>query len=399
MSVLAALLLSLSVAAGQAPDLRAEAERLAASGAYAEALKRFQSLAAANPDDAAARLWIGRLHLLMGQPRRAAAVFESLVASDAKNVDALAGLGSALAGIGEWDRAVEALNRAESLAPDRIDILAAQGQLHGAAGRSTLALAYYDRALAGDPDNDEIRAAADSLRAFRAHRATLGYNYQRFDPSIGDFNSGTLAVNARVSDALRLVGVAEVIRFEENDETRGGGGIEWLVSPRVLLRGGVLGGGGVLLPSLDAYGEATFVRGRARWIVTLRYFDFDGADLWIAGPGFAYTLDPRLTLQAQYLRGRSRFDFADSETSDNLVLGVHGRPAARLTGFVQYRYGIDRLDWLTGDRLIPGDASTLAVGGSLDLSPAVTVGGEYDHQARSNDVKVHRAQALLTVRF
>src|SRR5688500_8061545 len=96
MSVIAALILSLTLDAGQAPDPRIEAERLAASGAYEEALKRFQTLAAANPDDTAARLWIGRLHLQLGHTRRAAAVFESLLAADEQNVEALSGLGLAL---------------------------------------------------------------------------------------------------------------------------------------------------------------------------------------------------------------------------------------------------------------------------------------------------------------
>ena len=43
MTVVAALVLSLSMAAGQA-DPRQEAERLATSGAYEEALKRFQAI-------------------------------------------------------------------------------------------------------------------------------------------------------------------------------------------------------------------------------------------------------------------------------------------------------------------------------------------------------------------
>src|SRR5919112_1407239 len=119
MSVMAALILSLSLAAGQTQDPRAEAERLASRGAHEEALKRFQALAAANPDDTVSRLWIGRLHLRMGQPRRAAGVFESLVAVDGRNIDALSGLGVALVEAGEWTRAKEVLARAEAIAPDR----------------------------------------------------------------------------------------------------------------------------------------------------------------------------------------------------------------------------------------------------------------------------------------
>ena len=58
----------------QAPDQRAEAERLANSGAHAAAVKQFQALAAANPDDIEARVWIAQLHALMGRPEHAADV-------------------------------------------------------------------------------------------------------------------------------------------------------------------------------------------------------------------------------------------------------------------------------------------------------------------------------------
>ena len=62
--------MSLALTFPQAQDARAEAERLAKAGNHAEALKRFQEIAAANPADAAARIWIGRLHMEMGEPRR-----------------------------------------------------------------------------------------------------------------------------------------------------------------------------------------------------------------------------------------------------------------------------------------------------------------------------------------
>lgn len=399
MSLIAALFLSLSVATGQAPDPRVEAERLAASGAYEEALKRFQAIAAANPDDVAARLWIGRLHLRMGHARRAAGVFESLVATDSRNVDALTGLGTALVKTGDWKGAADALNRAESIAPDRIDVLAAQGKLHGASGRVTLALAYYGRALAAEPGNDEIRAAADTLRASRAHRVVLGYNYQRFEPSIADFNAGTLEVNARTSDAVRVFAAGEVLRTEEHDEARGGAGIEWFARPRLHLRGGAIFGGDLWLPGLDTFAEVTLHRRRVRWMLMTRFFDFDGADLWVAGPGLALDVTPRLTLQAEYFRGRTRFDEGASLISDNLVLGVHGRPVDRLSAFIEYRRGIDRLDWLTADRLTADEANTIAVGGAFDITPLIGLGASYDHHDRSNAFTAHRARALLTVRF
>jgi tetratricopeptide (TPR) repeat protein len=156
MTAIVALVLTLGVSVVQATDPRTEAERLAAKGAYEEALTRFQAIAAANPDDIQARLWIGRLHLRMKQPRRAAAVFESIVATDERNVEALSGLGVALVDAGQWTEAADILDRAEAIAPDRLDVLAAQGRRHAASGRATHAHAYKRKALAGDPTNTEI---------------------------------------------------------------------------------------------------------------------------------------------------------------------------------------------------------------------------------------------------
>jgi tetratricopeptide (TPR) repeat protein len=398
MTAIVALVLALGVAAPQAQDVRAEAERLAATGAYEEALKRFQSLVAANPDDVAARMWIGRLHLRMGQPRRAAAVFESIIATDGQNIEALSGLGVALVDAGEWSRAADVLDRAEALAPDRIEVLTAQGRLHAANARPTLALAYYGRALASEPDNLEIRTLSDSLRATRAHRVTAGYNFQRFDPSIGDFNSGFISVNGRISDALRVFALAEVLS-RGDDEARGGGGVEWRPHRTIQLRGGAFFGGTIWLPDTDVFGEATLFGRRARLTATVRYFEFEGADLWIAGPGVEFDVDPRLTLSGQYMRGRSGFATAGSITSDTVVVGVHGRPAERVGAFVEYRHGIDRLDWLTADRLTAEGADTFGLGGSIDFTPFVGLEAGYDHQERSGTGSINRARALLTVRF
>lgn len=399
MTVVAALVLSLSMAAGQA-DARQEAERLATSGAYEEALKRFQAIVAANPADVEARLWIGRLHAAMGQPRRAAAVFESIVATEPDHIEALAGLGRALVQAGEFDRASGVLDRAETLAADRTDILAAQGHRHAATGHATLALAYYDRVLAADPSNVEAQAAADALKASRAHRASVGYNFQTFDPSAGgDVNAGSLLVNARVSDFVRVVAIGELQRFRGTDEARGGGGVEWLVQPRLLVRGGGLFGGETWLPAVDAWGEATFSHRRTHWIGTLRFFDFEDAELWIGGPGLAVDLTPGVRVIGQYLRGRTAPRHAGSLTTDNWLFGLHGRATDRIRARLEYRRGIDRLDWLTADRLFAGQADTFAIGASVAVTPFVGFAADYDYQQRTDRLDVHRARGQLTVRF
>jgi hypothetical protein len=252
-----------------------------------------------------------------------------------------------------------------------------------------------------DPSNVEALTAADALKAARAHRLSLGYNFQAFDPSAGgDFNAGSLLVNARVSDFVRVVAMGEFQRFRGTDEARGGGGIEWLVQPRLLVRGGGLFGGeargcrpwtpGVRPPT--ASGALT---GSSR----LRFFDFDDAELWIGGPGLAFDVTPRVRAIGQYLRGSTAPRNADSLTTDNWLFGLHARASERFRARIEYRRGIDRLDWLTADRLFADEADTLGVGASVAFTPFVGFAADYDYQQRTDRLDVHRARGQLTVRF
>lgn len=398
---MAVLVLGLILSGPAGQDARAEAERLARAGAREEALKRFQALAAANPDDVAARLWIARLHLEMNHPQRAAAVYESIVATDPRNVDALVGLGDALTRTGRFGAASDALSRAESLAADRMDVLSAQGALHAAAGRTTLALAYYGRALALDPSNTAARKAEAAIRAARAHRIELDYDFQTFNTLRDDTHTGAITGNFRVSDALRVFGKAQVHEGAFDTEVRGGGGLEWMANHKVSLRAGALFGGNTAeLPSADAFAAASVRQGRVTWRFEVRDVDFDGANVLLAGPGLAVRLTPRTTAFALYQRGRTSFDLgASTTTSDNLTLGLTGSLTPRTRVFAEYRHGIDRLDWLTLDRIDASDANTVAFGGRIDLTPFVGVDGGYDYQSRAFDERVQRAHARFVFRF
>jgi tetratricopeptide (TPR) repeat protein len=267
MTLISAAILGVTLLAfPQAPDQRAEAERLANSGANAAALKQFQALAAANPDDIEARVWIARLHSRMGNPEHAVAVYRSIVAVQPQHVDALTGLGSALVTLGRLKEAADALNRAEALAADRPDVLTAQGRLHQAGNHTTLALAYYLRALALDPANADARAASDALRASRAHRVELDYDFQHLNGGIDNAHVGTFEVNARVSDAVRIFGRGQVQSAFSVDEQRAGGGVEWSITPHAWVHAGALfGADTAYLPETDGFVEASLAAGRARW--------------------------------------------------------------------------------------------------------------------------------------
>ena len=103
------------------PATFAEAAQLAAQGQDAEALAAFQRLAAMNPDDREARVWIARIQERMGKPAVAEAVFRSVLLEDPMNLDAMIGVGTTLLARHATDEALEILARAESLAPGNRD--------------------------------------------------------------------------------------------------------------------------------------------------------------------------------------------------------------------------------------------------------------------------------------
>ncbi|MEO5897362.1 MAG: hypothetical protein ABIS06_16860 [Vicinamibacterales bacterium] len=400
MTSTAILVLALLVSTPSSQDARAEAERLARAGARQQALERFQAIAAENPSDIPARLWIGRLHLEMDHPIRAAAVYESIVATEGQNLEALVGLGLALTRLGQFREASDALARAEAIAADRVDVLSALGAMHAAAGRPALGLAYYDRVLAIEPANASWRRAADALRASRAHRVELDYDFQTFNDDRESTHTGGVEANLRVSDALRLFGKAQVHSGELDTESRGGGGVEWMMSRRWWLRAGVLLGADTFeLPDTDTFADVAFRQGRVTWMLEGRFVQFDLADLSIGGPRVSVAVQNNVNLFAGYQRGSTSYEFGDSYTSDNLSLGVAARFSPRVRTVAEYRHGIDRLDWLTVDRISAGDANTLGLELSTDFTPFLTLDVRYAYQSRPEDRNLQRIHAGLVVRF
>jgi YaiO family outer membrane protein len=316
-----------------------------------------------------------------------------------QHVDALIGLGNALVTLGQLDDAADALNRAEALAADRPALLTAQGRLHQAGNHTTLALAYFMRALALEPTNAEARAAADALRAARAHRVELDYTFQHLNADMDDAHVGSFEVNARVSDPVRIFGRGQVQRAFGFDEQRAGGGLEWSITRHAGLRAGVLvGADTAYLPDTDAFVEASVRQGRATWSFQLRKADFEGADFWLGGPGLAVTVLPRVEASIQYYRGRVDAEGFGESTTDSVVLGLAGSASDRLRLGATFTHGIDRLDWLTLDR-ITTEADTVSVTGGYDFTAFVTFRGGYDFQSRPDGVQAHRANAGFVFRF
>jgi tetratricopeptide repeat protein len=316
-----------------------------------------------------------------------------------QHVEALIGLGSALVTLGRLNEAGDALNRAEALAADRPALLTAQGRLHEAGNRNTLALAYYLRAIALDPANADARAAADALRALHAHRVELDYDFQHMNAQLEDAHVGTIEVNARVSDALRIFARGQAQTAFGFDEQRAGGGVEWSITRHAWLRAGALfGGDTAFLPESEGFVEASIAGTRARGIVEIRRANFDGADLWIGGPGLAIAFPGGVEASAHYYHGRVTLIGFETQTTDTVALGVEGPIGERVRLGAGFTHGIDRLDWLTLDR-IAFEADTLSLKASCNFTPFATFEAGYAYQSRPGDLQVHRARAGFIFRF
>jgi tetratricopeptide (TPR) repeat protein len=383
----------------QGPDPRAEAERLANSGSYDAALRQFQAIAAANPDDIEARMWIARLYAKLGHPEHAAEVYRSILATQPQNLDALLGLGNALVTIGRLHEASEALTQAEKIAGDKPEVLAAQGRLHATANRTTLALAYYTRALALDPGNKEVRVQADALRAARAHRLELDYDFQHTNEDLDDSHVGTFALNARLSDSVRIVGEGQAERLFGVDDQRAGVGFEFALSRNTRLSVGGLGGfDPVYLPESDFYGDLTFDGRHASVGVLVRRAGFQDSDFWIAGPEFTVKLSKSADASLAYYHGNATQVGLPDAGTDTVAIRLGGWVAKQFRLGAGYTHGIDRLDWLTADR-IAVESDTFALRGTFAFTPFVSFEVGYDFQSRPADVQVHRARAGLVYRF
>ncbi|MEO8076296.1 MAG: tetratricopeptide repeat protein [Acidobacteriota bacterium] len=398
--IAAAILGTILLAPPQAADRRAEAERLAQSGSYAQALKEFQTLAAANPDDIPARLWIARLHALMGHPERAAEVFQSITATEPRNVDALIGLGDALTTSGQFDRAGEALKRAEAVAADRPAMLAAQGRLHRLSGHPTLALAYYQRALALDAGNLQARRAFDELTADRAHRLEASYDFEHFNTLDPDTHSGTVSVNLRAGEAVRLFGGGQHLRKFDLDENRGGGGIEWFARRDVHLRAGALFGGDTILPQSDTSVDLDFSRGRLALLGGFRYLHFDTSATWLWTPGVTVTLNDRAAVTVRYYHSNSTFDnLLLDQLNDGYSFGFTGQLGRRAWLDLGFERGFEGLPLITVERLSQLDSNNFSAGVRFEVTPRTSIGGAYGYQRREADTRVSTMAINLVQRF
>jgi YaiO family outer membrane protein len=388
------------VFAGQIPT-HVDATALAREGQYEAALDAFRRIAAANPRDHEARLWVARVHGLMGHPELAEPVYRSVLLEDPTNLEAMRGTGATLVALGRTDEGIALLRRAENTQPQNAEILNELGLAHARAGNSTLAMLYAERAVNLAP-TETHRVALEEARLAHAHRVELTSFGERYNTSAPDTGSVDLRVNYRWREDLRVIGRGQHQRKFGFSEQRGGAGLEWRWRPNTTLFGQVLAGSddNVVLPRVDVNGEITHATASTQWVAGYRYFNFPSAQLSVISPGVTWWPSARTSLAARYFLSVTDFPTLTGMQKDHSVALRGARQVIRRVWLnAGYAYGTENFDTLSPDRVGDFRAHTASGGVRLDLPTLTSLLGIYEQQWRPNSVRMGRVSISLMQRF
>jgi YaiO family outer membrane protein len=399
------LLLSLfgvpqTVPSGQNPT-HVDAAALVRDGQYDAALAAFQRIAANDPRDHDARVWIGRLHGLMGHPERAEPVYRSVLLEDPASFEAMLGLGTTLVALERLDEGIALLEQAEIRQPQNAELLDALGRAYRQTGRTTRALLYGERAVAITA-SDSARQALEQARFAHGHRLEIASFGERYNTAATDTGNVDLRVNFRLSEKLRVAARGQHQAKFGFSEQRGGGGVEWLWRPQTRLSAQALAGprGNDVLPRVDVGGEVAHAAGAAEWTAGYRFVDFPSAQVSVISPGVTWWPTGRTSVAARYFLSLTEIPTRSSRQEGHTVAlrGTH-RLAPRMWGLIGYTKGATDFDTLSPDQA--GDFQAHAVSGGMrfDLPSLTSFVGSYEHQWRRNSIRMHRVSLSLQQRF
>ncbi len=377
-----------------------EAVELERAGRFEEALATCQRLSAQNPNDHQVRLAIARLHMRMGHPQFAESVYASLMLEDGNNLDALLGVADARLAQWRFQDALEVLERAEQIAPENPTVLATLGRTHQEVGRSRLAVAYFERAasLSAAPEH---RFSLERARAAHQHRLEVHSVGEQFNGDTPASRSGDLRFNARLNDAVRVTGRGQVQRKFGVDDARGGGGMEWRVTPyTTFVAQALVGPGNRVLPTGDFLGEIDYMAGRASVSGGVRHFEFDGARVTAMTPGLTWWASSRVSFGVRYSLAVTDAPSLTSTAKGHTTqvrssFQVHPRVWLN----AGYARGVEDFDNFSFDRIGAFRANTGSGGVRVELPWLTSLVGSYEHQVRRDQTKVQRLTFSFAQRF
>ena len=377
-----------------------DAERMARGGDTLRALDAFQALAAANADDFDSRVWLGRLLTRVGRRAEAIDLLQDVITRSPRHVDARVALGAALLTSGRADDAYAVVQDAEALAPDSADVLALKGRILRHLGHPGEAYVALDAAHALSPRDEDISLVRERTRRMIAHRAHVSIA-QEASADIPEATIVDTEVDLHVDDTVRVSGRVQWQARAGFDDARGGGGVEWRLSRRVVGRGALLiSPGAPRLARADAGGEIEVAAGRSQTTFGLRYLDFAGARVWIVAPAISVDLNDDVALAVRYYRSESEFrPFGRRAGNDSGAVIGRWQAARRLSLSAAYARGNESFDIVSVDRLGRFRADTVAGGVRIDLRSLTSCAVGVEHQWRTGDRQLTRVTFDLVQHF
>lgn len=387
--------------AGQAPDLVAAAADMAREGRDGDALVAFQRIAATDPADHTARLWIARLQERMGDTARAEAVYRSVLLEDANNVEAMVGVGTTLIARDAADEAVEVLEDAEQRDPSNVAVILALARAHELLGHDTVAISYWQRAVDIEPSAQHRMVLERALLA-RRHRFELRGGIEQFGGAIADSRDADLRINLRAADTLRVSGRVELQRKFSEDEARGGGGLEWRWKPQTTIIGqAIVGPDNRIMPEGDYLGAVDHTYHSVGWTGTFRYFDFTGARVFAFSPAGRWAVSDRFAAGATYAFTATQTAVVGRTTGgQSLTLRGEYQWLRRLAIDARYAIGVDSFENFSIDQIGDFRATTVTLGGRIQAPSLLSISAAYQRQWRDDSVgNMHRFILALGQRF
>lgn len=394
------LLAAAPYAAAQGTASTSEAATFEAGGRYEEALAAYQRLAAADARDHRARLAVARVQERLGHPDRAEAVFRSVMLEDPANLEARLGTARTLVEQLRPEDALEVLGAAETQAPEDPSVLAALGRAHRDAGHDAEAVRYFERASAIGR-TPAYQLSLENARRLHDHRVESRSFGEAYNGATPNAHATDLAVNLRLSDSVRVSGRGQLQRKFGVSDARGGGGVEWRVTPYTTVTAQALvGPGNEVMPAHDYLGEIAYSYGAFTSSGSVRYFDFDTARVTTVSPALNWVITDRLSLGLRYALSLTETTAANSTAKGHTghVRGSY-EIRRRVVLFAGYATGVDDFDNFSVDRIGAFRADAGSVGVRVELPTLTSVSGAFEHQTRQNGVTLSRAVVSVAQRF
>ena len=234
---------------------------MARAGDTLRALEAFRALAAANPNDFDSGVWLGRLLTRVGRRAEAIDLLQDVITRSPRQVDARVALGAALLTSGRVEDAYAVVQDAEALEPNSAESLRSRAASCGTSGvraRRTCAGRGPRAQPARRGHQRRSRADAPHDRAPRPRQPRPGG--VRGDSRSDDRGRRRRPPSRRHGARVRPRPVAGRAGF---DDARGGGGVEWRLSRRVVGRGALLDLAGLAAPRARRRRRRGRVRGGA----------------------------------------------------------------------------------------------------------------------------------------